>query len=110
MGSDKYVPDENGEPRKASLMEWAAWFESADRHVALDTIGDVDVSTVFLSFDHGFSGGPPVLWETMVFGGPLDGEQDRYTSHADAVAGHARILAAAIAATNPPQGDGGERE
>jgi hypothetical protein len=37
--------------------------------------------------------GPPVLWETFVFGGVLDGEMQRYTSKADALAGHQRMCA-----------------
>jgi hypothetical protein len=49
------------------------------------------VSTVFLSLDHSWHGPPPVLWETMVFGGLLDGEQERYTSYRDAVRGHRRM-------------------
>jgi hypothetical protein len=41
-------------------------------------IGDAKVSTVFLGLDHSFSeDGPPILWETMVFGGELDQETDR---------------------------------
>jgi len=49
---------------------------------------------VFLTVDHRFGGdGPPILWETLVFGGPLDGEMDRYSSYDDAVRGHAAMLA-----------------
>lgn len=29
----------------------------------------VNVSTVFLAIDHAFGDGPPVLYETMIFGG-----------------------------------------
>jgi hypothetical protein len=43
---------------------------------------------VFLGLDHSFRQGPPILWETMVFGGPLDGEMMRYTSRAEAFDGH----------------------
>ena len=65
------------------------------RRVAEDIIGDTSVSTVFLAFDHGWGGGPPVLWETMVFGkkSQYDEEQERYASRADALAGHARWVA-----------------
>jgi hypothetical protein len=76
------------------LYEWAIWYQTAERHVAHDmdehdTTGQqIRVSTVFLGVDHAFGGGPPILWETMVFGGLLDGEQVRYTSHAAALAGH----------------------
>ena len=89
-----YTVDANGTATAClDLLTWARWFETANRHVGRDTIGDADVSTVFLGTDHAWNGGPPVLWETMVFGGALDGECVRYTSHADAVAGHAAMVA-----------------
>lgn len=51
------------------------------------------MSTVFLGLDHSHtSKGLPVLWETMVFGGPLDQEMDRYTSREDAVEGHEAMV------------------
>lgn len=52
------------------------------------------VSTVFLGLDHNFSGleNPldyrPVLWETMIFGGPNDQEMWRYCSREEALKGH----------------------
>jgi hypothetical protein len=80
------------------LFAWAAWFETADRHVALDTVGGYHVSTVFLGLDHNlFGDGPPLLFETMVFhlaGGGEDLDMERYTTWDEAVAGHARIVAA----------------
>lgn len=48
----------------------------------------VTVSTVFLVLDQNPYGGLPVLWETMVFGGPSDGGKWRYTSRRDARKGH----------------------
>jgi hypothetical protein len=60
------------------LMTWAKWFNKASRRVALTDTDNGQVSTVFLGIDHSFSeDGPPVLFETMVFGGTLDGEQER---------------------------------
>jgi predicted DNA-binding transcriptional regulator AlpA len=57
------------------VLTWARWFETAERTVASDHVGDVHVSTVFLALDHNFGlEGPPVLWETMIFGGELDQE------------------------------------
>lgn len=66
------------------VLTWAKWFEKAERHVADDTIGDVRVSTVFLGIDHQFGDGPPILFETMVFGGPLDEEQERCSTYEEA--------------------------
>jgi hypothetical protein len=79
MTSHKYVLDEHGNPKvEPDLIKWGTWFERADRHVGQTLVGDTKVSTVFLGLDHNFSNsGPPVLWETMVFGGPLDMEQKR---------------------------------
>lgn len=50
-------------------MRWAHWYEKGRRIVKRSTIGPYMVSTVFLGVDHRFDGeGPPILWETMVFG------------------------------------------
>lgn len=55
------------------------------------TIGNVRVSTVFLSVNHGSRDQTPIVFETMVFGGS-DIECQRYTSWSDAVAGHCSIV------------------
>jgi hypothetical protein len=98
--SDRYILDDDGNcGAEPDLMRWAKWLETADRHLARDDIGfDVWVSTVFLGLDHSFGGGPPVLWETMIFGGPHDQYQDRHTSRDDALAGHAAAVALARSA------------
>ena len=63
-----YILDPSGRINRASLQEWAAFMETADRRVALTNVSGFDVSTVFLGLDHNFrNDGPPVLWETMVF-------------------------------------------
>ena len=59
--------------------------------VAKDVIGDSSVSTVFLGLDHGFRG-KPILFETLVMGGPCDQDGDRYSTWAEAEEGHARFL------------------
>jgi len=55
----------------------------------------VHVSTIFLGLDHRPWGahGPPILFETMVFGGPLDQEQERYGTWEEAAAGHTAMVA-----------------
>jgi hypothetical protein len=88
----KYILDAQGQPQAVDLVTWAKWFEThdADRVVAKTQVSDeVRVSTIFLGLDHAFTlGAVPVLWETMIFGGPLDEYQERYSSRADAEAGH----------------------
>jgi hypothetical protein len=97
-----YTLDERNQPVRVDLERWISWrpeFKNR-RIVARDHVDGRVVSTVFLGLDHRFGDGPPVLWETMVFAGdPETGEitdfastedGERYTSHADALAGHAR--------------------
>jgi len=64
-----------------------------------DYVGNRAVSTVRLTIDHGF-GGQPRWYETMVF--PAEGEEitsfdelycDRYETEAEALAGHAEVVA-----------------
>jgi hypothetical protein len=81
-----------------SMLEYSAWLGTLNEEirtpvgyiVGKDSLDDCEVSTVYLGIDHSFRG-EHVLWETMVFGGESDMYQERYTSHADAVAGHARV-------------------
>ena len=84
---------ENGEPKEATMEEWAAWVGDAYRTVkkTLVTVEGVDVtvSTVFLGLDHNWCNeGPPILWETMIFGGVNDHFQERYSSKEEAVERH----------------------
>lgn len=63
------------------------------KRVGEDTVGDAWVSTVWLGIDHGFiRGGPPVIFETMVFGGEHDQDQWRYCTEEAAIAGHRRVV------------------
>jgi len=104
-----YVLDENGLPVEADLMEWTLMAEGSRilRQSFYENVQDwgpsesfpsgapgnegrrILVSTVFLGIDHNWSDqGPPILWETMVFGGPDDGAQQRYCSKDAALVGH----------------------
>jgi len=50
------------------------------------------ISTVFLVLDHGFMS--TELYETMVFGGSVDGYQERYATRREAKAGHRSVARA----------------
>lgn len=90
--SKHYILDANHNIFEADLMTWARWFENGDRVVAKTPLPGCEVSTVFLGLDHRFGPGSPLLFETMVFGGPFDQEQERYSTWAEAEAGHARMV------------------
>ena len=95
-----YYVLEGHESRSAGdLLEWGRWFETADRHVASTDIGESHISTVFLGIDHAFGGGgPTILFETMVFGGPLADEQERCSTWEQAEAMHAAMVERVFAA------------
>jgi hypothetical protein len=93
-----YSPDGQlieGDPVATSQMIWA-WQDSGEHHfqtsLTLQELA-VWVSTVYLGFNHQFSGGPPLLWETMA---TSDGDWLdlilRYTTRAAAMAAHRKIL------------------
>lgn len=55
-------------------------------------VGEAFLSTIFLGLDHNFhEEGPPILFETMIFGGPQDGEQVRSTTYVKAMSHHYRL-------------------
>jgi hypothetical protein len=55
----------------SGAMEFGKWVETADRIVSKTQVADIEVSTMFLGIDHQFYNGPPLLFETMVFGAIL---------------------------------------
>jgi hypothetical protein len=94
MDEQKYILDENHNIAPVDWGTWAKWYKESERHVGLTRVGGVEVSTVFLSDDHNFGDSDrPVLFETLVFGGELDGERERYCTWQEAEAGHEAMVA-----------------
>ena len=75
-------------PVPATITEWGAFLNSPERVVDITELpGKVIISTVFLGIDpHRHE--PPMLYETMIFGGPHSHYQDRSATWDDAVAIH----------------------
>lgn len=92
-----YVLDADNHVVEATLEEWGNFLESDAKVIGYTEITSAcRVSTVFIGIDHRVWGkGPPVLFETMIFGGPLDESQWRYTSYDDAMTGHQMAVAKA---------------
>jgi hypothetical protein len=91
-----YILDDNGKPqREPDFGRWLAWMQAHDEPLAeTDMAAGVRVSTRFVGFDQRRTQiGAPVLWETMIFGGPHDLHQVRYTSQAAAMRGHEKAVA-----------------
>lgn len=94
----------NRQGERITLEEWGRTrnYDSDidERRVAMDTLDDGRwISTVWLGMDHRFGEGPPLIFETMVFppGDMGDLYCERYSTEAEAIAGHDQIVARAKA-------------
>lgn len=93
--------DYNGRPlyfdREGKPITFRGWAErrSSDAavRVASTLVGKVWVSTVWLGMNHSFTGGPPLIFETMSFGDDDSELWDRYSTEPAALAGHDRVVA-----------------
>jgi len=88
-----------------NVLEWGKWMGANHNQVRVghdylrymkeEVECQIRVSTVFLGLDHNLGHrdmGDPLLFETMVFGGPNDQLQERYHTWDEAEIGHAKIL------------------
>lgn len=76
-----------------TLDQWSLAFSKEKQRVAADSVGDYRVSTVWLGLDHQYGDGPPLIFETMIFGGDYtDLYCERYATEAEAQAGHAAVV------------------
>ena len=76
--TDKYILDGHTPVPCYDLKEWGLWMNDRDkRRVAYYEHEKFQVSTVFLGLDHAIYNEKPILFETLVFNGPLDGEMRR---------------------------------
>ena len=112
--ADKYILDENGDPIPCEdLIEWSRWIEKNPdkRRIEQTDIGvpawlyylrrllqikrrePCFVSTIFLGLNHNYEpDGPPLLFETMIFGGKHDNYCQRYSTKKDALIGHKKAV------------------
>lgn len=83
-------------PVPSTIEEWDGKVFRQSRKVAYTVLPDGRrVSTVFLGLDHRLGGeGPPVLFESMIFGQADMDEQDmdRYCTWEEAVEGHRNMV------------------
>lgn len=86
--TDLCILNEAGEPvPEPNISKWADWMSSPKQLLKSDTVDGMVISTVFLGMPH--IGG---MFETMVFGGPLDQMRRRYRTKAEALEGHKEIM------------------
>lgn len=105
-----YYLDADGNPvGTTDPMAVEAMYRSFDQRITAKTYIEwkhyrAEVSTVFLGIDHSFTDeGPPVLWESMIFGNvPMDDYQWRYSSRDQAETGHRALVLSAMASLLTP--------
>ena len=104
-----FVLDEQGDPVPVSDLEaWLRWFGRADRGVARTVVTpDIAVLTTFSGVHDAADGRAPLLFDTRVFGGVLNGEEIQHSTRVDAIAGHALLVAWCRVGSSP---DGGITE
>lgn len=90
----KYILVHGKVKEEKDLLKWADWFDNANRLIARDELSNgLVVSTVFLGIDSSpsstKSGGLPMLFETMVFGGDKE-LTEHYSTWTAAKEGHRR--------------------
>ena len=81
----------DGNPLPCDMETWARWFQehSDQRFIEKTEIGETLISTVFLGLNHNFfSGSYPLIFETMIFGGPHDQSMWSYLTREQARSGH----------------------
>jgi len=80
-------------PFGGHISEWDKMMQKVDK-IGDDYVGDIHISTVFLGTNHAHNFGPPILFETMAFGGGPDYDQyqERYYTYEEALEGHKRIV------------------
>lgn len=71
--------------------------------IGSDHVGSSWISTTWLGLDHNFGAGPPLIFETMIFGGDYDEHCWRWATREAALAGHEGIVAALRSGDNPDQ-------
>lgn len=109
MNAGHWILDKDHELVPCGLLEWAFTFENRELRIVRQTrfLG-MFVSTVFLGLDHGFrydrNDLPPVVFETMIFGGSVDQEyQERCYTWQQAASMHWRAIRYAVLALLLPK-------
>lgn len=88
----RYILDGHTPVKEPDLLKWSKWMQAAKRHVADERIDGIRISTVFLGLDHQWDGGAPLLFETMIFGGPHNDWQERCSTWEEAEEMHKKAV------------------
>jgi len=90
-----YILDDHRSPvAEPDLLAWGRWYKKADRQIFEYNVDGVRISTVFLGHDNRpLPVGPPILYETMIWGGEYDRHMSRCATEDEARFNHAAAIA-----------------
>ncbi|MEH2157295.1 hypothetical protein [Nostoc sp.] len=78
-----------------SFIEWSLWIMSASTTVMINELKDSIISTRFVGIDLNpgsyNSESKPMVFETLVMGGAMDGKRNFYPTWDEAIQGHLKI-------------------
>lgn len=95
---DKYLLIEGKVVKVENIDDWLKQVSNAMRPVKQTHVKESLISTAFLGLDHRFTMTPsepplpPILFESMVFGGPLHEYQERYCTIEEALEKHDKLV------------------
>jgi hypothetical protein len=95
-----FLIDENHQVYEVDYREFNDnYMKNEYRHLEWTGNDDIYVSTIFTGVNNNFlgDGRPPILFETMVFGGEYDKAQWRWSTYEQAIIGHKAIAQAIFA-------------
>ncbi|NOI89395.1 hypothetical protein F0235_02930 [Vibrio splendidus] len=91
-----HVLDKRKEVIQATQEEYEAWLRESGNGLgcalAVDRIGEVLISTAFLSLDHRTDGYTPEFFETIIFSGNKIKLHNRYPTWEIAKSGHQQLV------------------
>lgn len=87
------VPISSGN-RMEDVIIWGQFFgNDSNRIIQHHHFGEILVSTIFLGLDHNYFGGPPLLFETMIFPNEeFKYYQERYSTWDESMQGHLKAV------------------
>ncbi len=92
--------DREGNPM--TTKEWAiAYGDVEARTIGDDSLEGQHISTVWRGLDRQVGEGPPLIFETMIFGGPHNGYCEHYPTEREALTGHQRTVGALTKGESP---------
>ena len=91
---DRFYRLDGRTPVRCTFVEYSQSMRNdANRIVAQDSVGELQVSTVFTGIDRNWGDGSPILFETMVLGLPEDLlPQWGFSTWNDAITAHLHLV------------------